>query len=113
LPGLVIHSEKMRENLELTKGLIFAEAVAMALGSKIGRLQAHELVEAACQRAAAAQKDLRAILAQDPAIAGQLSSADLDRLFDPQRYLGVSNLLIERVLSSHQNKKFKNSGESE
>jgi 3-carboxy-cis,cis-muconate cycloisomerase len=113
LPGLTIHSEKMRENLELTKGLIFAEAVTMALGSKIGRPQAHQLVEAACQRATTAQKDLRAILAQDPAIAGQLSSADLDRLFDPQRYLGVSNLLIERVLTSHQNKKFKNSGESE
>jgi 3-carboxy-cis,cis-muconate cycloisomerase len=113
LPGLAIHSEKMRENLELTKGLIFAEAVAMALGSKIGRPKAHELVEAACQRATAAQKDLRAILAQDPAIAGHLSSADLDRLFDPQRYLGVSNLLIDRVLASHQNKKFKNSGESE
>lgn len=113
LPGLAIHSEKMRENLDLTKGLIFAEAVTMALGSKIGRLQAHQLVEAACQRATTAQKDLRAILAQDPVIAGQLSSADLDRLFDPQRYLGVSDLLIDRVLSSHQNKKFKNSGESE
>jgi 3-carboxy-cis,cis-muconate cycloisomerase len=113
LPGLTIHSEKMRENLELTKGLIFAEAVTMALASKIGRQQAHELVEAACRRATAAQKDLRAILAQDRAIAGQLSSADLDRLFDPQRYLGVSNLLIERVLTSHQNKKLKNSGESE
>jgi 3-carboxy-cis,cis-muconate cycloisomerase len=113
LPGLTIHSEKMRENLDLTKGLIFAEAVTMALGSKIGRPQAHELVEAACRRATAAQKDLRAILAHDPVIAGQLSSADLDRLFDPQRYLGVSNLLIERVLASHQNKKLKNSGESE
>jgi 3-carboxy-cis,cis-muconate cycloisomerase len=113
LPGLAIHSEKMRENLDLTKGLIFAEAVTMALGSKIGRLQAHELVEAACRRATAAQKELRAILAQDPAIAGQLSSADLDRLFDPRRYLGVSNLLIERVLTSHQNNKLKNSGESE
>jgi 3-carboxy-cis,cis-muconate cycloisomerase len=113
LPGLAIHSEKMRENLDLTKGLIFAEAVTMALGSKMGRLQAHELVEAACQRATVAQKDLRAILAQDPAIAAQLSSAELDRLFDPQRYLGVSNLLIERVLTSYQNKKLKNSGESE
>jgi 3-carboxy-cis,cis-muconate cycloisomerase len=113
LPGLAIHSEKMRENLDLTKGLIFAEVVTMALGSKIGRLQAHELVEAACRRATAAQKDLQAILAQDPAIARHLSSADLDRLFDPQRYLGVSNLLIERVLISHQNKKLKDSGESE
>jgi 3-carboxy-cis,cis-muconate cycloisomerase len=113
LPDLAIDSRRMRENLDLTKGLILAEAVTMALGTKIGRLQALQLVEAACQRATGAQKDLRAILTQDPAIAGQLSSDDLDRLFDPQRYLGVSDLLIDRVLASHQNKKLKNPGESE
>jgi len=113
LPGLAIDSEKMHENLGLTNGLIFAEAVTMALGRKIGRLQAHQLVEAACQRALAERRDLHAILAQDREIARLLSSADLDRLFDPRRYMGVAELLIDRVLSSHQNKKSKNPGESE
>jgi len=113
LPGLAIDSEKMHENLSLTNGLIFAEAVTMALGSKIGRLQAHQLVEAACQRALAERKDLRAILAQDREIARLLSSADLDQLFDPRRYMGAAELLIDRVLSSHQNMPSKNPGESE
>jgi 3-carboxy-cis,cis-muconate cycloisomerase len=96
----------------LTKGFIFAEAVTMALGSKIGRPQAHQMVEAACRRAAAEQKDLRIILAEVPEIIKHLSPADLDRLFDPERYLGVSDLMIDRVLTSHQ-KQPKNSGESE
>ncbi len=113
LPGLAIHSEKMRENLSLTNGLIFAEAVTMALGSKIGRLQAHQLVEAACQRALAERKHLRAILEQDREIARLLSSAELDQLFDPRRYMGAAELLIDRVLSSHQNMQTKNPGESE
>jgi 3-carboxy-cis,cis-muconate cycloisomerase len=113
LPGLAIDSQKMHENLGLTNGLIFAEAVTMALGSKIGRLQANQLVEADCHRALAERKDLRAILAQDPEIARHLSSSDLDRLFDHRQYMGVADLLIDRVLSSHQNQKSKNSGESE
>jgi 3-carboxy-cis,cis-muconate cycloisomerase len=113
LPRLTIDSEKMRENLSLTSGLIFAEAVTMALGSKIGRLQAHQLVEAACQRALAERKDLRAILAQDREIGGLLSSAELDQLFDPRRYMGAAELLIDRVLSSHHNMPSKNPGESE
>jgi 3-carboxy-cis,cis-muconate cycloisomerase len=113
LPGLAIDSEKMRENLSLTNGLIFAEAVTMALGSKIGRPQAHQLVEAACQRALAERKDLRAILAQDREIGGLLSSAELDQLFDPRRYMGAAELLMDRVLSSHQNMQTKNPGESE
>jgi 3-carboxy-cis,cis-muconate cycloisomerase len=113
LPGLAIDSEKMRENLSLTNGLIFAEAVTMALGSKMGRLQAYQLVEAACQRALAERKDLHAILAQDREIARLLSSAELDQLFDPRRYMGVAELLIDRVLSSNQNIPSKNPGESE
>jgi 3-carboxy-cis,cis-muconate cycloisomerase len=113
LPGLAVDSQKMHQNLQLTNGLIFAEAVAMALGSKIGRLQAHQMVDAACQRALAERKDLRAILAQDHEIVRHLSSADLDRLFDPRRYLGAADLLIDRVLSSHQNQKSKKSDESE
>jgi 3-carboxy-cis,cis-muconate cycloisomerase len=113
LPGLTINSERMRENLSLTNGLIFAEAVTMALGSKIDRQQAHQLVEAACLRALAERKDLRAILAQDREIAGLLNSAELDQLFDPRRYMGAADLLIDRVLSSHQNMPSKNPGESE
>jgi 3-carboxy-cis,cis-muconate cycloisomerase len=113
LPGLTINSERMRENLSLTNGLIFAEAVTMALGSKIDRQQAHQLVEAACLRALAERENLRAILTQDREIAGLLSSAELDQLFDPRRYMGAADLLIDRVLSSHRNMQTKNPGESE
>jgi 3-carboxy-cis,cis-muconate cycloisomerase len=103
LPRIQIHSQKMRENLELTHGLIFAEAVAMALGEQLGKQAAHQLVEAACQRASAEKKHLREILSQDPAVSKHLPPAGLDQLFDPQLYLGVADQFIARVLQAHRN----------
>src|SRR5208283_607522 len=46
LPGLEVNSERMRKNLDITNGLIFAEAVTMALGDRMGKMPAHIVVEA-------------------------------------------------------------------
>jgi 3-carboxy-cis,cis-muconate cycloisomerase len=43
--GIEVDTDRMRDNLEITNGLIMAEAVQMALGEKIGRMQAHDLLE--------------------------------------------------------------------
>ncbi|SRR5713226_4602113 len=112
-PGLEVDSHKMRDNLDLTKGLIFAEAVSMALAEKIGLPQAHQLLDTASNQARSANAHLRDVLAQDPRVVKHLNTADLERLFDPQQYLGVANLFIDRVLSQHQAGIPKNSGESE
>jgi len=110
--GLELNAEHMAGNLELTHGLLFAEAAQMALGRALGRQAAHELVEAACKRAQAEKRHLRAVLADDPAVARQLTKEDLDRLFDPRQYLGVSEQLIDRVLAAHSSQDKKTSGES-
>lgn len=97
--ALEIDPERMRQNLELTHGLIFAEAVSMALAEKMPRLEAHELVRLACKRAQSARRDLRSILAEDPIVKSNLSGPELDRLFAPGNYLGVADQLIDRVLA--------------
>jgi 3-carboxy-cis,cis-muconate cycloisomerase len=97
---LEIDAERMRQNLDVTQGLIFAEAVAMALAEKIPRTDAHELVQMACKRARDARRDLRSVLAQDAVVKASLSDAELDRLFAPGNYLGVADQLIDRVLAS-------------
>jgi 3-carboxy-cis,cis-muconate cycloisomerase len=94
----------MRKNLDLTHGLIYAEAVSMALGAKIGRAQAHELVEAACTRARKDKRDLRTILSADPKVGEHLSTADLDRLFDPHNYLGAAEEYVYRVVEASRGK---------
>ncbi len=70
---LEIDAARMRENMELTRGLIFAEAVQMALGVEMGRMAAHELAEAACRRARSEKRHLRDVLAEDPAVAKHLT----------------------------------------
>ena len=63
---LEIDSERMRENLDITAGLISRGAVTMALAEKMPRSDAHELVQSACSRAQSSRRDLRSVLAQDP-----------------------------------------------
>jgi 3-carboxy-cis,cis-muconate cycloisomerase len=100
IAGLEVDPARMRANLDASHGLIMAEAVMMALGAKLGRLEAHHVVEAACRRAVAEGRHLRAVLADDPAVAAQLDTAALDRLFDPLNYLGETEALITRVLAA-------------
>jgi 3-carboxy-cis,cis-muconate cycloisomerase len=99
--GLDVDAGRMRANLELTHGLVFAEAAQMALAPAIGRDAAHALVARACRRAIAEHLHLRDILAGDAEVARVLDSQRIDALFDPSQYLGESNAFIERALARH------------
>ncbi|WP_341702168.1 3-carboxy-cis,cis-muconate cycloisomerase [Ferrovibrio sp.] len=102
MAGLEVDAARMRANLDETDGLIMAEAVMMALGAKIGRLAAHDLIEAASHRAIAEKRHLRELLAAEPAVTAHLSPADLERLFDPLGYVGVAATLVDRVLAARR-----------
>jgi 3-carboxy-cis,cis-muconate cycloisomerase len=98
--GLEVDPARMRANLDVTRGLIMAEAVQMALGAKIGRQAAHKLLERASKRALAEGRHLKEALAAEPEVTAQLTPADLDRLLDPLHYPGVANQLIDRALAA-------------
>lgn len=102
IEGLEVDPSRMRLNLETTQGLIFAEAVMMALGDSLGRLEAHELVKRASRTAVDEGRHLREVLAADPSVSGHLDAAALDALFDPKRYLGVADALAGRVLGGRR-----------
>ncbi|HLZ13067.1 MAG TPA: 3-carboxy-cis,cis-muconate cycloisomerase [Candidatus Acidoferrum sp.] len=95
-PNLQIDTTRMRQNLDLTRGLIYAEAVSMALAEKIGRPAAHEKIEAACRSAVSSKRHLRDVLSSQ----AEFSAADLDRLFDPLNYLGSSSAIVDSVLKA-------------
>ncbi|MGD0847728.1 3-carboxy-cis,cis-muconate cycloisomerase [Bradyrhizobium sp.] len=98
--GLEVDAARMRVNLDATHGLIMAEAVAMALAEKIGKSEAHHLVEAASKKAAAGKEYLRDVLAGDTRVTAHLSTERLTKLFEPMAYQGVSQALIDRLLAS-------------
>src|SRR6266404_796651 len=78
--GLEVDVARMRANLDETHGLIMAEAVAMAPAEKIGKREAHDLVEAASKKAVAEKKGLRDVLTKNPKVTAHLSADRLAKL---------------------------------
>src|SRR3984885_3453195 len=100
VPHLEIDVQRMRRNLDTTHGLIFAEAVSMALRGEIGNFAAHQLLEAASLQARQSGKHLREVLAQNRAVTEHLSAAELDSLFAPEDYLGVAEEWVDRAIDA-------------
>lgn len=102
--GLEVDAARMRVNLDATGGLIMAEAVTFALAEKIGKSDAHHLIEAAARKAVAGKQHLREVLAQDSTITAHLDAGQLLKLFEPMAYQGASQALIDRLLASLDDK---------
>ncbi|UFH51221.1 class-II fumarase/aspartase family protein [Pseudomonas sp. KNUC1026] len=99
LAGLEVRTERMRQNLDMTQGLIVAEAVMMGLAPALGRQVAHDVVYAACRMANDQRISLLdALLAQGEATA-QLDVAELERLTDPANYLGLAPQMVDIALA--------------
>jgi 3-carboxy-cis,cis-muconate cycloisomerase len=98
--GLDVDAARMHANLDSTHGLIMSEAVSMALADKIGKSQAHHILEAASRTSNTEHKHLRDVLAADTRVTALLDADQLTRLFDPAAYQGVSQKLIDRLLAS-------------
>lgn len=98
--GLEIDKRRMRTNLEVSNGLIMAEAVQFALAEKLGRLRAHEILAHASKEATGQHKHLREILKAMPEITKVVSGKKLDGLFEPTNYLGETNTFIDAAIAS-------------
>ena len=98
--GLEVDAARMRVNLDETGGLIMAEAVTFALAEKIGKNDAHHLIEAASKQAVAGKQHLRDVLKADANVTAHLSVDRIEKLFEPMAYQGVAQALIDRLLAS-------------
>ena len=95
---MVVDPARMRRNLDLTGGLIVAEAVMMGLAPYLGREQAHHTVKHACDRALTDGVTLVESLMREPDVTARLDRSAIERLADPAAYLGCSEVFIDRVL---------------
>jgi len=81
--NLLVYPERMRKNLELTHGLVFSPRVLLALVDKgLTREDAYELVQRNAMTCWRNGREFKDLLREDPGVAGVLSDADLDGLFD-------------------------------
>jgi 3-carboxy-cis,cis-muconate cycloisomerase len=90
----------MRTNLDLTNGLVVSEAVMMGLAPFLGRERAHDLVYDICRDAIGQNRPLVELLAENAEIARHADRNKLAALCDPANYLGLSGLMVDRVLGS-------------
>jgi 3-carboxy-cis,cis-muconate cycloisomerase len=100
LEGLIVDGERMRRNLDLTGGLIVAEAVMMALAEHTGRQAAHDVVYGACRSALDNGTTLLAELEQKTEVTKHLDKTRLAQLTDPVNYLGSTQAMIDRMLGN-------------
>ena len=89
--GMRVFPERMRRNLDLSGGLIMAEAIMLELGRTIGRQRAHDAVYEAAQVAAVTGRSFAELLAEDEGISSRLSKEEIARLLDPTAYTGLSS----------------------
>jgi 3-carboxy-cis,cis-muconate cycloisomerase len=94
---MTVDTNRMRQNLDSTHGLILAEAAMMAAAKAIGRDKAHHVVEHAASKAIAEKRPLGEILKQDKALSGHLTANEIDCALDPATYVGESLAIVDRV----------------
>ena len=92
--GMVVDTERMRENLELTHGALFSQRVLLALvDSGMTRDDAYRVVQRLAQVALDSRVSLRELLARDPAGAG----LDLDAIFDYAPFVRHADEIVGRL----------------
>ena len=97
--GLQVNEKKMRENLDITNGLIMSEAVMMGLGDKMGRNYAHDVVYDICREVVKTGRPLIDLLEENVEIRKYADRKKLEALVDPANYLGVAGEMVDRVLA--------------
>jgi adenylosuccinate lyase len=92
--GMVVDTDRMRENLELTHGALFSQRVLLALvESGLSRDDAYRVVQGLAQEAIDSRVPMRELLAADPAGAG----LDLDAIFDYVPYVRHADEIVGRL----------------
>jgi len=98
MKGLQIYPQKMKRNMELTRGLIFSQRVMLALIDKgLSRQKAYELVQRNAMKAWKGNKSFLSLLKADPDVTAALPPTELEPLFDHQYYLRHVNEIFERL----------------
>ncbi|MBC1184404.1 3-carboxy-cis,cis-muconate cycloisomerase [Kluyvera sichuanensis] len=100
--GMQVNTHKMRDNLDITHGLVMAESVTQALAAHLGKADAHHLIETICHRAIALDCPLRPLLENDPLVSQHLSPEQLTQLLDPANAVGSADHFVRQVLARFQ-----------
>jgi adenylosuccinate lyase len=98
--GLVVHPERMHQNLQRSRGVIFSGQVLLELAKRgVSREQAYEWVQRNALRAFDEQKEFKALLLADADVTAVISAAEIDKAFDLDEQLRHVDEIFARVFA--------------
>lgn len=100
--GLTVDAERMRQNIDATRGTIYGEKAMMLLATAIGRDKAHHLLDQAARDSLAKKRPLADVLAEMPEVTKHLDRKALQQLTTAADYLGSAEIFRKRLLQSTQ-----------
>ena len=96
--GMVVHPDRMLENLQRSRGVVFSGTVLLELAKRgVSREQAYEWVQRNAMRSAAEGLDFKTLLVADADVAAALPRAALEEAFDLETQLQHADAILARV----------------
>lgn len=96
--GVHVNPERMQQNLDQLNGLMLSETVMLALGKKVGRQTAHDVIYDCSMRAHENNRPFCELLNEHPLVSQHLTPTEIDQLLDPQQYTGLAGEFVDRVV---------------
>jgi adenylosuccinate lyase len=101
--GMVVHVDRMRENLNRSRGVVFSGTILLELARRgVPREQAYEWVQRNAMRSFDEQRDFRALLLADADVTGVLPAAEIERAFDLDEQLRHVGAIVDRVFAGRR-----------
>jgi adenylosuccinate lyase len=101
--GMVVYPERMRENLNRSRGVVFSGTVLLELArAGVSREQAYEWVQRNAMRSFSEQRDFKGLLLADPDVTRALSAREIERAFDLDAQFEHVDDIFDRVFQAVQ-----------
>ncbi len=99
--GMVVYPDRMTENLERSRGVVFSGTVLLELARRgVSREQAYDWVQRNAMRAFHEEQDFQTLLLQDPDVMTVLSPAEIEKAFDLDEHFRNVDAIFDRVFAS-------------
>jgi adenylosuccinate lyase len=105
IKGLVVYPQRMLENLNATRGLVFSGQLLLALTRKgVSRETAYEWVQRNAMRVWDEKLDFQELVSEDKDIAEHLSAEEISSAFSTDTYLRNVDVIFDRVFEKQENR---------